>query len=148
MNELNNATANQTAQDFANLVAQASRFFNGLAKHKVFASGDLDLTEWVMLTQISSLDGITINGLAKTLGIAKAHANTIVGSLESRNYILVYEQNNDGTKRITMTEEGAMLCEKLSSEIEPLINGVIGDKRTLVKGVSNFFALLNKHLSE
>jgi predicted transcriptional regulator len=94
------------------------------------------------LAQLNTKGGIPIARVGKLLGISKLQAQEIVESLRELDFLSIVDQEDGASESAFITESGQKCFRELTLQIEPILDGILGDKRHLVRTISAFFALL------
>ena len=116
------SSSQATLSDFAQLIANMSRFISGLAMIPPFAAAEIGLSEWLVLAALSQNEGISNNQLAKSLGVSGQRINQIVTSLSRLEFISIRPSQTDSRKNeIRMSQTGRARLESFNRSLEPVV---------------------------
>jgi DNA-binding MarR family transcriptional regulator len=147
-NDFLDSTAAENAPlslNLAKLAAIGSRFFNGLAEHRIFTEGKLDLTEWVALSLIADLGEVSAGTLANVMAISRNRASSLSAEFSSRGLISV-TSGTTGSRdvKLLITEMGREELQTINASIEPLLAEPTSAREKMVLASTKNLAILSR----
>ncbi|MFN4016073.1 MAG: MarR family winged helix-turn-helix transcriptional regulator [Reyranella sp.] len=116
--------------DLAHLISTASRVISGLAALPPFKQAEISLTEWLVLSVLSSKDGVSNKLLARSLGVTGQRANQLCTSLSKARLISVAQAEDDNRRNvIKITEAGRRQLDTVNSQLQELVTRALANKQ-------------------
>jgi DNA-binding MarR family transcriptional regulator len=137
------AAAPITAESFAELAAEMSKFLGTFAAYKPLQDENLGFAEWIVLCELKK-GPMQRKKIAKTLGADVARVDQLTSTLQKAGYI---DRPKDDNKSIELTVQGQTRLTGVNSKLTPLFAKAMDGRdravsrgmkslKTLVRGVS------------
>jgi DNA-binding MarR family transcriptional regulator len=133
------AAAPITAESFAELAAEMSKFLGTFAAYKPLQDENLGFAEWIVLCELKK-GPMQRKKIAKTIGADVARVDQLTSSLQKAGYI---DRPKDDTKSIEMTVQGQTRLAGVNSKLTPLFaKSMDGRDRAVSRGMKSLKTLV------
>jgi len=135
-----------TAESFAELAGEMSRFLGMFASYKPLADENLGFAEWVVLCELKKGPSPR-KKIAKTLGSDVTRVDQLLSSLQKSGYI-DKPKGGDDNKGVELTAQGKTRIAAINGKLTPLLVKSLGGKDRAIKGGMKSLRVLSRTVTE